>query len=317
MTKHGIVGFFYYFCRMSMQGKIHRLFIIVDKVLEYQNRGYYLSKTEIHKILEAYDLNTSDRTFARDIETLNYEFDIYIKFDAKEKGYFIDLDESIKIQDILSFFELVSMADIISKNLKDNKELLKSISFDARENLYGIDNLNLIFPAIKKNQLISFTHINYTHNRKTNYKIKPYLLKEFQNRWYIVGEIANNEEIRIFGIDRIENLNILTETFIPNPVYQIKEKFNDIIGLVYGGKVEIVELSFTTIQGRYVKSLPWHKSQKIIVDNDKEFRIELKVFPNDELKRKILALGSQVKVLKPNWLAKEIKKELKATLLRY
>ena len=143
------------------------------------------------------------------------------------------------------------------------------------------------------------------------------MLKEYLNRWYIVGEVLNANEIRIFGIDRIVNLNLLSEKFVPKPNIGIKERFENVIGLMYDGKVEKVELSFPEIQGRYIKSLPWHKSQKIIIDNEKEFRIELTVFPNDELKQKILSLGGHVKVIKPKWLVNDVKEALKEAVKNY
>jgi len=302
---------------MSIQGKIHRLFIIVDKVIENQNRDHLLSKKEIQDILEAYDFIASSRTLTRDIETLKLEFDISIEYNNARRGYYINEENRMKIYDVLNFFELVSTADIITNSLKDNKNLLNSISFDDRGNLHRIENLKVLFLAIKNSQLISFVHINYYKGTKTDYKIKPYLLKEYLNRWYVVGEVCETDDIRIFGIDRLTKLNLLKKKFVPKPDIGIKERFDDVIGLVYGGKVEAVELLFTEKQGHYIKSLPWHKSQKILIDNDQEFRIELMVFPNDELKQKILRIGSQVKVIKPQWLANKVRKELEDTLSNY
>jgi len=302
---------------MSIQGKIHRLFIIVDKISENQKRDHYLSKREIHEILEAYDLETSARTLTRDFETLKVEFGISIEYCNKRRGYFINHKDSLKVHDILNFFELVSVADVITTNLKENKDLLKSISFDNRGNLLRIENLKILFLSIKNSKLITFVHLNYNKGTKTKYKIKPYLLKEYLNRWYVIGEVFNTKDIRIFGIDRILDLKIMKENFIPNPNIGIKEKFADIIGLVYGGKVEKVEIKFTPKQGRYVKSLPWHKSQKILIDNNQELRIELTIFPNEELIQKVLRLGSRATVLKPGWLAKRIYQELQDAIRNY
>src|SRR5690606_40629522 len=46
--------------------------------------------------------------------------------------------------------------------------------------------------------------------------LNPYLLKEYQNRWYLVGTIKPTDEFRTFGIDRISNLVVSETTFKPN-----------------------------------------------------------------------------------------------------
>jgi predicted DNA-binding transcriptional regulator YafY len=148
--------------------------------------------------------------------------------------------------------------------------------------------------------------------------LKPYLLKEYQNRWYVVGLLVGLNEFRSFGIDRIENIEVLNETFKADHKLNPSQLFENTIGLTYSNnKLEEVILSFTPLQAKYVKSLPLHKSQEIVKETNKEVIVKLKVIPNFELKQKILMLGDQVKVIEPKWFAKDIKKVLKATLKFY
>ena len=71
------------------------------------------------------------------------------------------------------------------------------------------------------------------------------------------------------------------------------------------------------MQGKYIKTLPLHKSQKVLVDNEKECRIALRVVPNYELTQEILMHGDTVRVLEPAWLAEKIQQILKRTLEKY
>ena len=73
----------------------------------------------------------------------------------------------------------------------------------------------------------------------------------------------------------------------------------------------------TPIQGKYVKTLPWHASQKILIDDDTESRVSLRVIPNFELTQEILKHGASVKVIKPDWLAQEVRSVLEEALKRY
>ncbi|OFY96939.1 MAG: hypothetical protein A2491_14240 [Bacteroidetes bacterium RIFOXYC12_FULL_35_7] len=91
-----------------------------------------------------------------------------------------------------------------------------------------------------------------------------------------------------------------------------------LFGVVYSyHEQQKVILSFTSVQGKYIKSLPLHKSQRIIIDNEDELRIELNVIPNYELSQLILMHGETVKVIEPVWLIDEIKETLKASLKQY
>ncbi len=55
----------------------------------------------------------------------------------------------------------------------------------------------------------------------------------------------------------------------------------------------------------------------MLADNAEELRIRLYVNPNLEFKQRIMATGKAVKVLKPQWLAEEIRDELQANLQQY
>jgi len=81
--------------------------------------------------------------------------------------------------------------------------------------------------------------------------------------------------------------------------------------------LEQVVLSYQPFQGKYIKSQPLHPSQKILVDNDTELRIELRVCPNYELEEQILKQGERVMVVQPEWLRENIKKRINDALLNY
>ena len=303
---------------MSIQGKMHRLYIIIDKIIENQNRDYYLSKKEIIDYLDIHDLSASSRTFMRDLDIIKYEFGISIEYDIDRRGYHIINDNLPKVQNVINFLELASTAEIITTNLQESKELLKHISFDNNSNSNQSSNLKILFHAIKERRVITFKHQNYTTNKTTCYSLEPILLKQYLNRWYIIGTISNSNDSRTFGVDRLQFLKVSNNTFSKLEDYYIEDKFEDIIGLNYNeNKLETVELSFTKAHANYVKSLPWHKSQIISFENDKELRIKLTIKPNFELKQKILMLGSMVKVINPKYLANEIKLELYRSYNQY
>lgn len=299
---------------MSTQGTIRRYTLIIEKV----SRGQLPSFEEIRDYLYDHGFEISVRTLQRSLEQIRYEFGIEIKYDKPKNGYWIDLENSVNIESFFRFLEIVNTAELLTESLNESKDSLKYISFDNAGSLQGIENLKPLLEAIKMRRKVTFEHYNFHTRKSREFMFKPYLLREYQNRWYVVGQIGNHSEFRSFGVDRMSKLKLLTETFARAKKDQPEDLFENTIGMVYSlGKVERVVLSFSPTQGEYVKSLPYHRTQKVLIDDDKECRIELMVVPNYELTHLILMQGDSVKVLEPQWLADEIVDELENALSNY
>jgi predicted DNA-binding transcriptional regulator YafY len=148
--------------------------------------------------------------------------------------------------------------------------------------------------------------------------MEPYALKEFQGRWYVVGTVSGSKKLYIFGLDRIDKLGIMTQTFVPKKTIDPTLEFEEIIGVTrLDEDMEDVVLSFTPRQGNYVKTFPWHRSQEVLVDDETELRTRIRVRPNFELTQRILMQGRSVEVIAPDWLRMEIKENLQKTIERY
>jgi predicted DNA-binding transcriptional regulator YafY len=298
---------------MSKHGTIRRYTLEIEKI----RRGHYPSFQEIKDCLFDQGFEVGDRTIQRDIEQIRYEFELDIKYDRNQKGYYIDYENSFNTEAFFRFLELVNAAELLTESLQESKDTLKHISFDTGGGLKGIENLGPLLQAVKEHRKISFEHYNFHTGKTKKFTLRPYLLKEYQNRWYVVGLFGNSRQFMNFGIDRIENLKVKAETFTPDNSLNPQEMFSHTIGLVTHPKPEKIVLSFTPVQGKYIKTLPLHSSQKVLIDNDRECRVSLFVVPNYELTLEILKQGDTVKVLEPQWLANEIKETLKKTLEKY
>ena len=299
---------------MSRQGTIHRYTLIIEKI----NNKQYPSFRDIHDYLMVCGFEISARTVQRDMEAIRTEFGIEITFDRIKSGYFIDPESSINIESFLRFLEIVNTAELLTESLHESKDTLNYISFDKGGGLKGIELLRPLLKAVKENRKIIFKHFNFHTEKTRKYKVKPYLLKEYQNRWYLVGFVSGINEMRTFGIDRIDELELTQELFVYNPQLNPQERFNDAIGVVYStSEKQKIILSFIPSQGYYLKSLPLHSSQKIITDDANEFTIEICVVPNYELTQTILMNNEKVKVIEPDWLIQEIKTLLENTAKKY
>ncbi|WP_452232067.1 helix-turn-helix transcriptional regulator [Lacinutrix sp. MEBiC02595] len=299
---------------MSVQGKIKRYSLIIEKI----KNGRDTSFEAIKNFLFDNGFEHSKRTIQRDFDDLRNEFGVEVLYDSSRNNYYIDYDNSPNFESFVRFLELVNTADLLKESFKTKSTSLEHIVFDNSEGLQGIQYLELFLTAIKQHREISFTHYNFQKNTTTKRLLKPYLLKEYANRWYIIGEQEGEKEFRNFGMDRVSNVQLTENTFEPNTDVNINYLYHDVIGMVYSENTkQRVVLSFTPEQGQYVKTLPLHHSQQILLDTDVAFQISLDIIPNRSLVERILMYGSSVKVMEPITLVDEIKEVLKAMLSKY
>ena len=298
---------------MAKNEPLRRYFIEIEKI----KTSFYPSIEDIADSLQRWDINKSERTIERDIEQIRKNFGVEIIYEPQERGYYIDETQSPNLKKFLRFLELANTAHLFLSGITQTKDFIKDIDFDEKGGLMGTEHLYALLKAIKHNNKIRFQHFNYLTNEKKEMLVAPYFLKEYLGRWYVVG-LRDDEKIRTFGIDRISDLEITEHKFTKKKEKEARENFESIIGLVYSyGKRQKVVLSFTPVQGRYIKSFPWHHSQRVLIDNEEECRISLNVIPNYELYQQILMQADQVKVLEPQQLVDEIKNKLSNALSRY
>lgn len=286
--------------------QLRRIYLLLSLLTKHP----YRSKEAILNYFEQNDKSFNERTFYRLKETLSIDFGIEIEFDYVKKGYFFNEEVSINPKEFLNLLETVAIGELFASNFGEKNNALSFVEFENVANEKTVPNFKNVLKAIQNNVQITFNHFSFYHLKKEKYTLKPYFLKQYQNRWYVIGETEKG--YRSFGIDRIEDINITAKKFKPK-TEEAKDKFSNVVGLNYTDhKLERIQLSFHISQKPYIESLPLHRSQKqISPDNTASFDVELLIHPNFEFRQQILKYGSLVKVIEPKWLAEEIKEELK------
>ena len=290
-----------------------------QSLIQFVHDKNYPTKNEIIEHLIDRDNEISGRTLERYFARIRADLGIEVEYCHQEKGYFINEEKSVKVDSFFKFLEIIQVADIFSNSLMNSNAILDYVSFDDSKSFKGIENLKDILIAIKEYRDISFFHENYERNTKQHYLITPLILKEYLNRWYVVGA-TNKYEIRTFGIDRIFDLEIKKASSKKRQEYQsLLSKFKHTIGLTYGeGEPEKVSLLVDELHVKYMRSLPLHSSQVIHPKNkDNKHQVDFYVYINYEFKTQILKIGAESEVLSPKSLRDEIVKMLEDSLNNY
>src|SRR5690606_29205272 len=149
--------------------------------------------------------------------------------------------------------------------------------------------------------------------------IEPYLLKEFKARWYVIAFDVEKKDLRIFGLERIIDFRIL-ETKFQFPVKKdVPKYFENCFGIISPNnrKPEKIKLLFTENQGKYIKTMPLHSSQKITEIIDDKMTVELNLIPSYDFEMELLSQGEFVKVLEPKSLADNLKNRMENMIKVY
>jgi hypothetical protein len=115
------------------------------------------------------------------------------------------------------------------------------------------------------------------------------------------------------------NLEISKKHYPSKPEFNLNNMLNHCFGIIIPNeeKPQKVVLSFEPFQGKYIKSLPLHETQKILIDNEKELRISLNIYLTHDFKMEVLSYGETVKALEPKSFVKEVKESYRAALGKY
>lgn len=152
--------------------------------------------------------------------------------------------------------------------------------------------------------------------------VSPYHLKQYNNRWFLIGKRNSYDGLSNFAIDRIEGIKEIGRAkFEPlDNNFDFEELFDDVVGVsVEDVPVEDVVMYVNEKAFNYIFTKPLHPSQivkhELLPDGRRE--IDLKVKDNYELRALLRSFGSQLEVMKPASLREKMKKEADALSQMY
>lgn len=294
---------------------IQRMLVIINKLKERQR---YVPREELEEYvrlrMEERDATPVDiRTIQRDFKDIEDLFGICIRFDKKWSGYYINEEDSLineQYERLLLNFDLLNALDKTSN--------LHTYVLAEHHRPSDTECLPALIKAIKFSHPVAFDYIYVREEgRMRKKKVLPHYLKEDQQRWYLLA--YDNNVLKTFNVDCIRNLRIYyEETFKRDMDIDANDLFKDSYGIWNQPDipVENIELSYSALDGRFLKSVPLHHSQQIIADNETEFRITLRLRITNDFVMALLARSSSLTVIKPLHLRERIRKVYEEALQR-
>ena len=275
--------------------------------------GYY-APIEYHRDERGYHY-TEDGYSINDIQLNDDDLDA-IRFATKtliqfrELPIFQQFDQALgKIADRLE----------VSPNL-DPEGVDKHVQFESTPHAAGSEHLGPLLHAIRAHHPISLTYLKFTDTpTESTYVLEPYLLKEYRNRWYLLGWDPGRGHIRTFGCDRIRGIAVDdTRKFQVQPSFDARNYFEHAMGItVLGdGTPEDVAFLCDPLLAKYLTSQPLHHSQSMDLDEEGQVTVRLKVMPTFELLQWLQAHASELTLLHPESIRRSMVDNLQNALER-
>jgi predicted DNA-binding transcriptional regulator YafY len=201
-------------------------------------------------------------------------------------------------------------------NINSSKKEI--ISFDANEYLKNIHFIGDLFNAILYQKVLKLEYQKFDHETSKTFEFHPYYLKQYNNRWFIIGRFPKYENLTHFALDRIVQFEEIDAKYITSLV-NFDEYFEDIIGISKpkNATIEKVLLLATNDLKPYLITKPIHGSQKRISENENGYLLSIDVYINFELENLILSYGETLKVVEPKSLQETIKNRLLKNVANY
>ena len=280
-----------------------------EEITNYmENQIDYLQMSD-----DTLNIGFSKRTLQRDLKEIRNIFGIDIEYSASAKGYYISQDEigNMNFERMIEAFDMFNSLNL-AQDLKPFIHL-ESRRPQGTENIYGL------LHAIKNKLQIKFTYKKFWEEESSQRHVEPYALKEFKSRWYIMAKDTGDAMLKSFALDRLSNLEITKAHYLQANLSQVEENYKYCFGIISPNDEvpqEIV-LSFTPLQGKFIKTLPLHSTQQVIKDTEEELQIKLKLFITYDFIMELLSHGENVRVIQPKALIKEVKQGLQDALDQY
>jgi predicted DNA-binding transcriptional regulator YafY len=192
------------------------------------------------------------------------------------------------------------------------------ISFKRAPEIKGTQYLTPIIQAIEGRQVLRLYYLPFYEDKPYFNEVHPYLLKEHEFRWYLVGLNEFKGQIRTYALDRIRDLQEAAGIEYKAPEFNTSEYFKYSMGIIAPQhEPPLIKIAVQKTQAQYLITQPWHESQNIASETEEEVIFSFRVHPTYEFKSRLLSLGKDAEVLEPKSLREELVSELRLMLEKY
>lgn len=245
------------------------------------------------------------KTFHNHRKAIEQMFDINIECDRKA-GYIYyienadDLERGGVRQWLLSTFFI---NNLINESYKLKHRILV-------ENIpSGHRFLTQIIEAMRDERTLEVTYQSFGRNEPHILEAKPYCIKIFKQRWYMVAKSTDHETLRTYALDRMHAVRTNNETFDMPPDFYAENYFSGSFGIIVDESIKVQKVVIRAFghKVKYLNALPLHHSQIESEKQDKYSTFEYFIRPTFDFRQELLSHADEIEVISPEWFRDDIK----------
>jgi len=288
-------------------------FIIIDEI-----KADWRTNKELQAILKRHQIKVEMRTILRYIKEIEEVFD----FNIEHKNNHYRIYEQPNKSNLYSVFKSAIIPSNIFELLAYKPALVNHIELDF-QNSAGFEYISSMLQAIEGKMKVRIEYQSYRSTNIEEYIIRPYLLKSYLNRYYIIGVVDNKpSKYERFSLDKIKSIETLDQIYDDYDLQKVKDFYNEVLGVTTyddAPPIQEVRLKFLKGQFKYFKSEPWVENYNVINTNSSkdEVIISFNVRRNNDLSQRILSYTDKVRVLQPKEVVDDVKDFLQKALNLY
>lgn len=282
---------------------------LVQTLIRAGDRG--LTLEELDRRWESrFGTGYARRTFNNHREAVEELFDIRIRCNRSTSRYFISGAAGMEDSDASAAWLINTFT--VNEMLSLSRERLSG-RVSVEDIPSGQRYLTAIIGAMTENSELKIAYRKYTSDEVSEYTLQPYAVKESARRWYLVAWCHEREAVRVYGLDRIVNLEHTGRQFRMPQDFDVDALFATNFG-VYLSSERPVEIVFkaSVKEAGYLRDLPIHPSQKETGNDGERITFSIFVRPNESLLMELFRLGSRIEVVSPDPIREKLMSEASA-----
>ena len=294
------------------------------------------------------ELEVSRATFKRDIEYMRDRLNAPIEWDRGDGGYRYTSGVTGQQQSLPGLwfnaseaYALLMMQALLSEmqpgllgpHIAPLKARLRAViesgkhpagDVESRVKLLSVaarpvtdKNFEVVAAALLGRQRLQILYYSRVRNESSIREVSPQLLIHHRGNWYLGAWCHQQEAMRSFSMDAIEQASVLSKSSKAMPKKALDGFVGQGYGIFSGSDVQWAKLRFTEERARWVSRELWHPLQRLTAQENGRLVMELPFTDLRELSMDILRQGRHVEVLGPPELRAQVAQELRKTLGQY
>ena len=180
------------------------------------------------------------------------------------------------------------------------------------------DTIRILIEGMEKQMVCRVNYQAIMERKPKIFYIKPMKLFSHHDTVYLQARLAKYpgrkyvtpEYDPLLAVHRIKKVEMTDRCFEFPDDFDFEKTYNKNFGIIKGNAFE-VEAEFTGWAARYAVERIWSPDQKIIKKGKGKIRITFSASSEPELIGGLLSFGDEAKLIKPDWLVKEMTKKVK------